>query len=216
MPRWRVLAAAAALAVYALISWALMTWWPASPWAAAALFTPLLVPLLVAGIGKHHKPSLWGAAALLLILATELYRGGVDMHRLYVLQHAGIHALLGWGFAITLRPGATPLITMMAERIHGVLTPAMRDYTRALTAFWVLYFVAMIGASFALYLLAPWPWWSFYYSVLTPLAVALCFVVEHVLRYQRHPEFERVSFAQVAQAWRARGAERPSAPPPNF
>ena len=37
MPRWRLLAAAAALSAYALLSWSLMTWWPNSPWAVATL-----------------------------------------------------------------------------------------------------------------------------------------------------------------------------------
>ena len=205
MPRWRLLAAAAAFTAYALISWALMAWWPTSPWAVAALFGPLLVPLLVAAIVKRHVPSLAGAMALVALLAAVLYRGGADVNRLYVLQHAGIHALIGWGFAITLRPGRTPLITMMAERIHRDFTPAMRDYTRWLTGLWVLYFVAMIGVSFALYLLAPWTWWAFYCSVLTPRAAMLFFVAEYGLRYWRHPEFERVSLAQVVQAWRATG-----------
>jgi uncharacterized membrane protein len=205
MSRWRVLAVAAGFTAYALLSWALMAWWPASPWAVAALFGPLLVPLLVAGVVKKHAPSLLGALALVALLAAVLWRGGADVNRLYVLQHAGIHALLGWGFAVTLRPGATPLITMMAERIHREFTPAMRDYTRWLTGLWVVYFVAMIGVSFTLYLLAPWTWWSFYCSVLTPLAAGVFMVVEHVLRYQRHPEFERVSLAQVVQAWRATG-----------
>ncbi len=205
MPRWRLLAAAAVFTAYALISWALMAWWPDSPWAVAALFGPLLLPLLVAGIAKRHGPSLAGAVALVALLAAVLQRGGADVNRLYVLQHAGIHALLGWGFAVTLRPGATPLITTMAERIHRDFTPSMRDYTRWLTGLWVLYFVAMIGVSFALYLLAPWTWWSFYCSVLTPLAAGLFLAVEHVLRYQRHPEFERVRLTQVVQAWRATG-----------
>ena len=203
MSRWRLLAAAAALTAYALISWALMAWWPASPWAVTTLFGPLLLALLAVGIARRHLPSLAGAVALVTLLACMLYRGGADVNLLYVLQHASILALLGWGFAITQRPGATPLITMMAERIHREFTPAMRDYTRWLTGLWGLYFVVMIGVSFLLYLVAPWTWWSFYYSVLTPLSAGLFFAVEHVLRYQRHPEFERVSLAQVVQAWRA-------------
>lgn len=205
MPRWRLLAAAAALSAYALLSWSLMTWWPNSPWAVATLLGPVIVSLLVAGAVKRN---LWTVAAALVataLLAALLYIGSTSMNRLYVLQHACLHALLGWGFAITLRPGATPLITLLAERIHRDFTPAMRAYTRWLTGVWVLYFAAMIGVSIALYLLAPWPWWSFFCNVLTPLSAALFFAVEHVLRYRRHPEFERVSLGQVVQAWRASG-----------
>ncbi len=43
MSRWRLLAAAAPLTAYALISRARMARWPTSPWAVAALFGPLLL-----------------------------------------------------------------------------------------------------------------------------------------------------------------------------
>lgn len=205
MPRWRLLATAAAFVGYALLSWSLMTWRPNSPWAVAMLLGPVIVPLLVAGIVKRHRLALTGGLLAMALLAALLYAGTASMNRLYVLQHACLHALLGWGFAVTLRPGATPLITMLAERIHSEFTPAMRAYTRWLTGLWVAYFAAMISISLALYLLAPWPWWSFFCNVLTPLAAALFFAVEHVLRYWRHPEFERVSLAQVVRAWRASG-----------
>lgn len=203
MPRWRLLGAAAAFAAYALLSWFLMTWRPNSPWAMTTLLGPVIVALLAAGIAKGSRLALASALLAMALLAALLYTGTTGMNGLYVLQHASVHVLLGWGFAVTLRPGATPLITMLAERIHREFTPAMRAYTRSLTRVWVLYFVAMIGISLALYLFAPWPWWSFFGSVLTPLAAALFFAVEHVLRYWRHPEFERVSLVQVARAWRA-------------
>jgi hypothetical protein len=86
-----------------------------------------------------------------------------------VLQHAAIHALLGWTFAITLRGGATPLITALAERVHAQpLSAGERAYTRRADPAWVGFFVGMIGVSLALYALAPWSWWSFFCTVLTP------------------------------------------------
>lgn len=203
MPRWRLLAVAAACTAYALLSWSLMTWRPSSPWAAATLLGPVIVPLLVAGVVKGRRLAQAGALLVTALLATLLYTDTAPINGLYVLQHASLHALLGWGFAVTLRPGATPLITLLAERVHSEFTPAMRAYTRWLTGLWVLYFAAMIVISLALFLLAPWPWWSFFCSVLTPLAAVLVFTVEYVLRYWRHPEFERVSLGQVVQAWRA-------------
>ena len=118
------------------------------------------------------------------------------------VQHAALHALMGFGFGITLRPGATPLITQLAERLHQEFTPEMRLYTRQLTAAWALYFVGMIAVSALLYLSAPWSWWSFFCNILTPLAAVLFFVGEYAWRYHRHPEFERVSMAQAVQAWR--------------
>jgi hypothetical protein len=49
MPSWRIVAAAAALTGYALLSYALMAWWPDRPWSVAALFGPLIVAMAVGG-----------------------------------------------------------------------------------------------------------------------------------------------------------------------
>ena len=80
---------------------------------------------------------------LAVVLVAVWQRGGVDVNRLYVLQHAAIHALLGWTFAITLRPGSLALITAMAERVHPQpLSDGERRYTRALTQAWALFLPA--------------------------------------------------------------------------
>jgi uncharacterized membrane protein len=207
MPSWRIVAAAAALTAYALLSYLLMAHAPDRPWSVAALFGPLLLALAVGGWLRRHVPTLLGCAGLTLLLVWLVLRGGgVDVNRLYVLQHAAIHASLGWTFAMTLRPGATPLITLMAGRLHRVFTPEMRAYTRWLTALWALYFPALIVVSLAVYALAPWPAWSFFCNVVTPGAAVGLFVVEHAMRYRRHPDFERVTLVQALQAYRASGS----------
>lgn len=214
MAGWRFAAAAAALAAYALLSNWLMVHAAQAPWAVAVLFGPLL--LAVAGgawLGRQWR-VLAACAALVLALAAIVAHGGVqDMQRMYVLQHAGIHAALAWGFGITLRPGATPLITAIAARLHRDLPPAMRDYTRWLTRLWVRYFVGMIAVSLAIYALAPWTWWSVYCNLLTPLAALALFVGEHAMRYRRHPDFERVSLRAAFEAYRQAGRADPAARP---
>lgn len=202
MAHWRIAAGAAALVGYALLSYALMAYAPEWPWTVAALFGPLLLALAVGGWVRRHWPTLVACAAAAGLLAW-LVTSGVNVHRLYVLQHAAIHAGLGWTFAITLRAGATPLITLMALRIHDVFTPAMRDYTRWLTGVWVVYFAAMIGVSLLTYALAPWPWWSFFANVVTPMAAISLFVGEYIVRHRRHPEFERATLVQALKAYRA-------------
>ncbi|ODU99251.1 MAG: hypothetical protein ABT20_17205 [Rubrivivax sp. SCN 70-15] len=208
--RWQLAAGAAAFAGYALASNWLMVHAPAHAWTVALLFGPLLLGLAADGWRRRHRATLALAAVLAAVLAVLVARGGVaGVARLYVLQHALIHAALAWTFGITLRPGATPLISALAARLHERFTPAMRDYTRRLTALWTTYFIAMIAISLVLYALAPWAVWSWFANLVTPLAAAAFFVGEHLLRRWRHPDFERVSLAAAVQAWRSPGAAEP-------
>ena len=205
MAGWRFVAVAAVLVGYALLSYWLMAHAPANPWTVVALFSPLVAGMAANGWKRRHAPTLLLCAAIALVLAVVVARGGVgDVARLYVLQHGALHAVLGWSFAMTLRHGATPLITAIAERVHTEFTPEMRAYTRWLTGLWVAYFFGMIAVSLVIYAFAPWLWWSLYANLLTPLAAVALFVGEHLLRYLRHPEFERATIARALQAYRAR------------
>jgi uncharacterized membrane protein len=210
MPTWRIAAAAMAVALYALLSHQLMLHWAQAPWAVAALFGPLIVGVAAAAFSKKQKLVLLACAALVLLLALIVWRGGVaDINRMYVLQHGGIHLALAWGFGLSLRSGHTPLITAMAEKLHTNFTPEMRAYTGRLTRAWVVYFVGMVLLSLLIYGLAPWPWWSVFCNLLTPLFAAAFFVGEHLLRYVRHPHFERVSMRSAFAAYQNRqGAPR--------
>ena len=207
---WRVAAAVTLLAGYALLSNWLMIHAANQPWTVALLFGPLL--LAVAGVGWQRRqwPTLAACAALLLLLVLLVLRGGVsDAQRLYVLQHGAIHLALAWSFALTLRGGEKALITTLAEGLHRRLgqtfTPELALYTRGVTQLWVGFFLAMVVVSALLYLLAPWPWWSVFCTLVTPLAAVALFVAEYLWRYQRHPEFPRVSMRAAFEAYRASG-----------
>lgn len=207
-PVWRLAGTGAALGAYALLSHVLMVQAPDRAWSVAALFGPLWAAVALGGWLRRHWPTLVACVAMLGLLSMVVARGGVgDIHLMYVLQHAGVHAALAWAFFLTLRPGQLPLITSLAERVHHTVTPAMRRYTHRLTQAWVAYFLSMIGFSFALYALAPWPWWSLFCNVVTPLAALVFFIAEHGWRRLRHPEFEPVSPARVWQAWRQRSPD---------
>ena len=203
MPGWRFALAAVALAAYAAGSHWLMVNAANRPWAVTALFGPLVVAVAAAG-WRQRPPWILAACALgVIALATVVARGGVeDVNRMYVLQHAGIHLALAGGFGLTLRPRGKALIELLAERVHGQLTAGMRAYTRRLTLWWVLYFLGMVGVSVGIYVLAPWPWWSLFCNVLTPLAAVAFLAGEHTVRYWRHPDFERVSLRMALAAYR--------------
>jgi uncharacterized membrane protein len=208
MARLRIVATVLVLVGYALLSHLLMARWPDRPWTVALLFGPLLAGLALAGLARRHLPSLAGCVLLAAVLAYVVHLGGVGVNLLYVLQHAAIHGLLALTFGLTLRAGAQPLITQVAERVHDVFPPVQRAYTRWLTAVWTVYFAGMIALSLLIYLLAPWPVWSLFCNVITPAAAVALFVGEHVLRYWRHPEFERVTMQRVVRAYQSYSASR--------
>jgi len=200
---WRLMTAAAALTAYALLSHALMVWAGDQPWAVAALLAPLLLALGALALQQRHLPALLACLAALALLAWIGTSGQAhSIHRLYLLQHAGIHCALGCAFALTLRRGATPLITVLAAAAGGTMTPELARYTRRVTVLWVGYFFAMAVLSLALYAWAPWWVWSLLANLVTPLAVVGLFVGEYALRYRLHPEFERMTMLQALRAYR--------------
>ena len=201
-------ASAAALAGYALLSHWLMVNAAAKPWAVAVLFGPLVLALAGAAWQRRQGLLLAACAAGVALLVAVVARGGVrDVQLMYVLQHAGIHLALAAGFGLSLRGDAQPLITAMASTLHQKLTPALRAYTRRLTAVWTAYFLGMVVLSLLIYGFAPWPAWSLFCNLFTPLAAVGLFVGEHALRYHWHPEFERVSLRAAFNAYRG-GAAR--------
>jgi uncharacterized membrane protein len=215
---WRPAAAIAASAVAlvgALVGYALLSNWLMVHAAnqavtVALLFGPLLLAVAAQGWRQRQWLTLVACAALLLLLVAVVLQGGVaNAQRLYVLQHGGIHLALAWTFGLTLRGGEKALITGLAEGLHSSLnlafTPALARYTRSLTMLWAGYFFAMVPVSAGLYLLAPWPWWSFYCTVLTPLSAAALFVAEYLWRYQRHPGFPRVTMRAAFDAYQQSG-----------
>jgi uncharacterized membrane protein len=201
------LLALGAFAGYAALSNWLMVHAAREPWAVAVLFGPLLLAVAGAAWQRRQVPVLAACGAGVAVLLWVVARGGVaDANRLYVLQHGGIHLALAWAFGSTLRSGSTPLISALAASVHEHFTPAMQAYTRWLTGLWTVYFIGMVAVSALIYALAPWPWWSLYCNVLTPLAAVGLFLVEHVLRYRRHPDFERVSLRAAVNAYRRHSA----------
>jgi uncharacterized membrane protein len=203
MPSWRWVAAGLALAGYALLSHALMVLAGDRPWAVAALLAPLVFALGGVALQLRHLPTLFVCLVLLGALGWVGASGQPQsINRLYLLQHAGIHLALGCAFAYTLRRGATPLITAMAARVQGTMTPTKARYTRRVTALWAGYFAGMVVLSLALYAWAPWWVWSLFANLATPLAMVTLFVSEHLLRYRLHPEFERLSVLQALRAYR--------------
>ena len=216
MKRWRLAVGLLAVVFYALLSHWLTVVASGRPWAVAALLGPLWAAAVLVAAQRRQLALLTALALVaVLVAAVVLNAGPADLNRLYLLQHAGIHALLGLSFALTLRRGHEPLISRMARTVHGGLAPDMAAdmaaYCRRLTGVWVLYFGAMTGLSVWVYLNLAWSLWSMLANVITPAAIAALFVGEYLLRYWWHPEFERATLMDAVRAYRLREANAKSA-----
>ena len=185
----------------------LMTSAPTSRWNAVVVIGPML-GLLLLFAARRGQRLVAGAACLGLggLVLQAWHGGGLAPTTLYLTQHVAIHAALAVMFALTLRPGQEPLVTALARRVHGGLSPGVAAYGRKVTLVWSGYFVLMAAISIGLFLFAPFDAWAVFANLLTPLAMVLLFVGEFLLRYRLHPEFERASLADQMNAYSRRHA----------
>lgn len=213
---WSGRAALLVAAIWLVACYVLMTHAPGFAWNGVVIAGPMLASFGVVGWRRGWALPALAAFAVLAGLVWAGFAGIVlPLPWLYIVQYTVIHLALAAAFAQTLVPGRKPLITLLAEPVHGErFTPAMAAYTRRLTAVWAGYFALMAALSLALFALAPFGWWAAFANFATPCAVAVLFVGEHVLRYQLHPEFDRATIGDAIGAWKRRrraGLAKPAA-----
>ena len=110
----------------------------------------------------------------------------------YLAQHVGAHATLGWMFGASLRPGRTPLCTEFASWGHWRMTPQLVWYTQQVTRVWMAFFADVAAVSLALFAAASPAAWMLFSSVLGPLLTAALFVVENLARRRYLPPDNRM------------------------
>jgi len=210
----RIVAFGLAGAAYVAGSHWLMTQTEASAWNVVGVLSPMLVIITVGAWRSGHR---WVGSAAVLALAALCVQAMLGVkassHALYLAQHAGINFFLAVAFGSTLRAGHTPLISTVALRVHGGhLPPRQLLYTRTLTRAWVIFFLAIVAVSLALYAFASFEAWALFANVITPIATVVMFGGEHLLRYRLHPEFERASVADAVRAYMQSPKKSPTAP----
>lgn len=166
-----------------------------------------MAALRARALGDHGLSGLrrlLAAAPLLLLLTGLLLLWPVLLRRvvlIYLVQHVVAHGALAWLFGRSLRAGRTPLCTEMAAWVGlDVRLPLLQTYTRIVTWIWVIFFVLMCAASILVYAGLPHSAWTFFATVLGPLATAVLFVVENLARRICLPPQHRVG---LLGTWRA-------------
>jgi hypothetical protein len=141
----------------------------------------------------------------IVIVETRKLPLNLSIGGLFKLSFIGVSALAHWSlyasllvtFALTLRPGHTPLITTMAHRLHGPLSEEITRYTRWVTVAWVLFFAVQLLTSVSLFCFASLTAWSVFVNLLDIPLVVTMFAVEYAVRLRvlRHPP--RHSFRMI-------------------
>jgi len=186
-------------AAYAVWCIAVLWWQPRSPLAIVSFLAPCM---LFACSWAWRRHRLFGAAlgVLLPLAVYAAYRRYAEQAELfYVAEYFTVYLMLCLWFGASLR--TQPLITRVARRVHP-LTPAMETYTAKLTRAWAIYFLVMALISVAVYAGAGLKAWAFFTLALSPVSLLAFFVIEHLLRYHWHPEFERTTIVQSIRSWR--------------
>lgn len=160
----------------------------------------------------HVAGGSWKALVLLACLASPwlVYLGtgggrmgslGAALVAVYGVPHTAIYVFLLWLFSRTLLPDNEPLVTGVARRVHGTLTPEIEAYTRRVTLAWCVFFAAQLGTSAWLFAFGPPDAWSLFVGVLNVPLLALMFAGEYLYRITRYPTHPRVSFARMLRAF---------------
>jgi uncharacterized membrane protein len=151
-----------------------------------------------------------------LIALTLIFVGGVN--RLLDAVPALIAALIAWIFARTLRRGRVPLIGRAIIALDGAgqlnNDPAVACYARRLTWVWTVYqsTLAAAAAALAIHAAGGMSWLAtpgmsprLFGALVLPLAVAILFLCEFVLRRWLLPQAPRPSLlvfvGNLVRAW---------------
>jgi uncharacterized membrane protein len=127
--------------------------------------------------------------------------------------HVSAYLSLLWMFARTLRPGAVPLATRIAQSVRGALPPELIAYTRRVTQAWCAFFGLMAALSVALFAMAPLPAWSAFANLLNLPLVGLMFAGEYAWRVWRYRHLPHASIFAAIRAFRRWSGAPPGAPP---
>ena len=164
-------------------------------------YAPLVVLACWVLLRYRHKLVWLGALAAAAGMIYLMQRDPAGLAAAYGIPHAAINLLLLGLFASTLGRGREPLITRLARRVHGTLTPLHEAYTRKLTVFWCVYFAVQVLVSCLLFAFAPLWVWSLFVNLLNVPLLVLAFVGEYLFRVSRFPQLPHVSIAQAVRAF---------------
>jgi uncharacterized membrane protein len=156
-----------------------------------ALGPVLTVALLLVWRWTHLWIALLAAAATALLLRHYWPVFEKNFPVIYLLQEAGFYGILAASFGQSLFGDRVALCTQIADKVHGPLSAQEFVYTRRVTAAWTLFFAAITGATFGLFIFAPLRIWSTFANFCVMPLMGLMFLAEYVVRRRALPQAPR-------------------------
>jgi len=156
-----------------------------------ALGPVITVGLVLLGRCTHLWVALIVAAAAATLLRYFLPVLEKNFSMLYLLQEGGFYGLMALSFGQSLLGRRQALCTLLADKVHGPLTPQEVLYTRRVTAAWALFFVLITAATLSLFAFAPLRIWSLFANFCVLPLIGLMFVGEYAIRRRALPQVPR-------------------------
>jgi uncharacterized membrane protein len=183
-----------AAVVVAIIAYSGLSHYSNSHARARDLATGLaLAPMLTLGAvlaWRWLKTALAALAALVTAFLLCTFWPGLtrNFSLLYFVQQFGFYSLMALSFGTTLIGPRVPLCTMLADKVHGPLTPQELRYTRQVTVAWTWFFILNMLATVLLFEFAPMNVWSIFVNFASLPLLALMFLGEYLVRRQVLPQ----------------------------
>jgi uncharacterized membrane protein len=156
-----------------------------------ALGPVITVGLVLVWRGTHLWVALLAAAAAALVLRHFWPVLEKNFSVVYLLQEGGFYSIMALSFGQSLLGRRQALCTLLADKVHGPLTPQEVRYTRSVTAAWALFFVMITAATLGLFVFAPLRLWSLFANFCVLPLIGLMFVGEYAIRRRALPQVPR-------------------------
>ena len=164
-----------------------------APWLAVAGLVATSAIYLSLLIGLQRRSGAHPAWLGLYLGLTVLGVINLLTHTHYALFFPPviINLAIGAIFALTLRPGRTPLVTQMMRFEYGGKPPPapLAAYGRRLTFVWVGYFAGVALVSTILAVTAPLDVWSLFTNILNYLFAVLLLFAQFLYRWWRYRQY---------------------------
>ena len=168
----------------------------------ASAFAPIIIVFFL--ISWNTRYRIIGLVSIIAGCIVLWHYQTILVHYLnwtYLIQRSGIFALLATAFGVTLLPGHTPLISRVADLVHGPLSKQVAVYTRHVTMAWTLFFAIMTGLPPIIFIFAPQHLLFLLTNIITMMLVASMLFAEYIVRCRIIPIGERSGMMEGLRAY---------------